>query len=128
MRVTEGTNFDTVRDSIRRSKERMEGLQKQSATLKKLNAPSDDPIGAAKILQMRTEKVNFDQYQMNAKMAETFLSSSDHALGEIADLIVRAKEIAIGQSSGVSSNEETRLGVSEEVTQLYKQAVAVANW
>src|SRR6185295_3158547 len=34
---------------------------------------------------------------------------------------------AIGQSSGASSNDDTRLGVSEEVTQLFKQAVAAGN-
>lgn len=128
MRVTEGTNFDTIRESIRRSKGRMEKLQTQSATLKKVNAPSDDPIGAAKIMEIRTEKVNNDQYLMNAKLAETFLEGSDHALQDLSDILVRAKEIAINQSSGASSNDETRLGVSEEISQLYQQAVATANW
>jgi flagellar hook-associated protein 3 FlgL len=127
IRVTENTNFDTVRESIRRSKGRMEELQGQSATLKKLNRPSDNPVGSAKVLEVRTEKVNNDQFQMNAKMAATFLENSDHALSEISDILVRAKEIAIGQSSGASANEDTRLGVSEEINQLYLQAVATAN-
>lgn len=127
MRVTDNTNFETVRGSIRRSRERMEGLQQQSATLKKLNTPSDDPVGASKILEIRTEKVNNDQFQMNGKLAETFLGNTDHALGELADIVVRAKEIALGQSSGASSNDDTRLGIAEEITQLYQQAVAVAN-
>lgn len=127
MRVTENTNYNTIRESIRRSKERMENLQYQSATLKKLNQPSDDPIGASKILELRTDKVNNDQYQMNAKMAEAFLNNTDHALGDLADLILRAKEIAINQSSAASSSEDTRLGVAEEVTQLFKQSVSIAN-
>jgi flagellar hook-associated protein 3 FlgL len=105
----------------------METLQGQSATLKKLNTPSDDPVGAAKVLEVRTEKVNNDQYQMNAKLAETFLINSDHAIGELADIVARAKEIALGQSSGASSNDDTRLGIAEEVTQLYQQSVSVAN-
>ncbi len=127
MRVTENTNFGAVRDSIRRSKGRMEDLQLKSSTLKKLNTPSDDPIGAAKVLEVRTEKVNNDQYQINAKMAETFLSNTDQALSELGDILMRAKEIAIGQASGASSNEDTRLGVAEEVTQLYNQAVSIGN-
>lgn len=127
MRVTQNTNFNTVRDSIQRSKGRMEKLQSQHATLKKLNTPSDDPVGAAKVLEVRTEKMNSEQYLTNAKLAETFLNNTDHALSELADIIVRAKEIAIGQSSGASSNDATRLGVAEEVTQLYQQAVSAAN-
>jgi len=105
----------------------MEGLQEQSATLKKLNTPSDDPIGAAKILEIRTDKVNNDQFQMNSKMALSTLSNTDQALGDLADIVVRAKEIAIGQASGASANDDTRLGVSEEVSQLYLQAVSTAN-
>ena len=105
----------------------MEGLQRQSSTLKKLNAPSDDPVGAAKILEMRTDKVNNDQYQNNAKLAETFLNNSEQALGELSDIVVRAKEIAIGQASGASANDETRMGVAEEVTNLISQAVSAGN-
>jgi flagellar hook-associated protein 3 FlgL len=127
MRVTENTNYDVVRDSIRRSKDRMENLQRQSATLRKMNAPSDDPIGSAKVMEVRTDKVNNDQFQMNGKLAETFLENSDHALSELSDLVVRAKEIALGQSSGASSNDDTRLGVAEEVSQLFQHAVTAAN-
>src|SRR4051812_19861717 len=127
MRVTENTNYDTVRNTINRTKERMEKLQGQSATLRKLNTPSDDPVGSAKVLEIRTDKLNNDQYTMNAKLAETFLDNSDHALSELSEICMRAKEIAIGQASGASSNDDTRLGVSEEVTQLFKQAVAAGN-
>ena len=126
MRVTENMNYDTVRNTISRQKEKMDNLQTQQST-RKLNTPSDDPVGAAKVLEIRTEKVNNDQYQLNAHLAEAFLNNSDHTLDELADILVRAKEIAIGQASGASSNEDTRLGVAEEVTQMFKQAVAAAN-
>ncbi len=105
----------------------MEDLQHQSATLRKLNQPSDDPVGASKILELRTEKVNGDQFQMNAKLAEAFLNNSDHAISELSELIMRAKEIAISQSSAPSSSEHTRTAVAEEVNQLFKQALAVGN-
>jgi len=127
MRVTENTNYGIVRDSIRRSRERMQDLQLQSSTLKKLNTPSDDPIGAAKILEMRTDKFNNNQFQMNSKMAEGFLDNTDHAISDLTELVLRAKEIALNQSSAASSNEDTRQGVAEEAGQLFKQAVMIAN-
>jgi flagellar hook-associated protein 3 FlgL len=100
MRVTENTNFDIVRGTINRSKEKMDGLQYQASTLKKLNTPSDDPIGSSKVLEMRTDKVNNDTFQYNAKMAESFLHNSDQALTELSEVLARCKEIAINQSSG----------------------------
>jgi flagellar hook-associated protein 3 FlgL len=127
MRVTEGTNFDIVRESIRKSKEKMEGLQHQSTTLKKINQPSDDPIAAAKLLELRTDKVNNEQYVFNGQMAGTFLNNTDIAISDLTEIVLRAKEIALNQSSQASSNDETRMGASEEISQLYANAVSVAN-
>lgn len=127
MRVTENSSFDLIRDASQRSKSKLESLQNQMATLKKVNTPSDDPVGAAKILQVRTDKVNNEQFANNSKIATGFLENSDHALSEISDILVRAKEIAIGQSSGASANRDTRVAIAEEVLQLYQQAISAAN-
>src|SRR5476651_739283 len=127
MRISDNTNFGVVRDSITRSRTRMEDLQGQSATLKKVNRPSDDPVGSAKVLEVRTDKVNNDQFQNNAKLAETFLDNADHALEDLSDIVMRAKELAIGQSSNASSTPESRLGISEEINQLYQRAIGTAN-
>jgi flagellar hook-associated protein 3 FlgL len=127
MRVTDNTSMGVVRDSINRSRSRMEDLQTQTATMKRVNKPSDDPIGAAKVLEVRTDKVNNNQFQDNAKLAEAFLNNTDHALEDLSDIVIRAKEIAVGQSSAASSSPESRLGVAEEVNQLLQRAVATAN-
>jgi flagellar hook-associated protein 3 FlgL len=127
MRVSDNTNFGVVRESLNRSRSRLENLQMQNSTLKKLNKPSDDPVGAGKILEMRTDKVNNDQFQTNAKFAQSFLENTDAALEDLTEVVMRAKEIAIGQSSSASSTKETRLGVAEEVNQLLQRAVATAN-
>lgn len=105
----------------------MENLQLQSSTLRRVNTPSDDPISATKILELRTEKQNNDQFQANSKMAQTFLENTDHCLSDLEELVIRAKEIAIGQSSIVSSSEDTRISVAEEVGQLFQQAISIAN-
>jgi flagellar hook-associated protein 3 FlgL len=127
MRISDNQNYDTVRNNVYRSKERMDNLQNQQATMKKLNTPSDDPVGAAKVLEVRTEKVNNDQYQTNAKMAESYLTNTEQAMTELTEIVNRAKEIALSQSSGASSNAESRLGVAEEVSSLYNQAVSTGN-
>jgi flagellar hook-associated protein 3 FlgL len=127
MRVSDNTNFGTVRETINRTKGRMENLQTQSATLKKLNTPSDDPVGAAKVLEMRTDKVNNEQFLTNGKIAEAQLNNTESAIAELSDICVRAKEIAIQQASGASANDETRLAVAEEITQMYQSAIGTGN-
>lgn len=105
----------------------MEELQNQASTLRKLNRPSDNPVGSSKVLEVRTDKVNNTQFQTNAKMAESFLNNTDHVLEELSEVAMRAKEIAIQQASGASATAETRLGVAEEVQQLLARSIAVAN-
>ena len=127
MRITDGTNYGVIRDSITRSRGRMENLQMETATMKKLNRPSDDPVGSAKVLEVRTDKVNNEQYQVNAKLAQAFLDNTDHALEDITEIVIRAKELAVGQSSNASSSPESRYGIAEEVNQLFLRAVTTAN-
>lgn len=127
MRVSDNTNFGLVRETINRTKGRMEKLQTQSATLKKVNTLSDDPVGSSKILEIRTDKVNNEQFLMNAKLAEAQLNNSESALSELADVVVRAKEIALQQASGASANDDTRLAVAEEITQMYQSSIGTAN-
>ena len=127
MRVSDNTNYGVVRDSIQRSKSRMENLQTQNATLKKVNKPSDDPIGSAKILEVRTDKVNNEQFLSNSKLAENYLNNTDHAMDDLSEIVMRAKEIAINQASGASSTQDTRMAVAEEIKQLYERAIATGN-
>lgn len=127
MRVTENSNYELVKENVRKSREKLENLQTQAATLKKLNHPSEDPVGASKLLKLRTDQVNHTQFQMNSKTAQTFLNSTDHAITELSEIVLRAKEIALSQASEASSNDQTRLAVSEEVNQLLLQAMALAN-
>jgi flagellar hook-associated protein 3 FlgL len=105
----------------------MEGLQTQAATLKKVNRPSDDPSATSQVLRIRSEKANIEQFQLNSRIAENYLMNTDQAISDLSDVVSRAKELAISQSSMASSSDDTRKGVSEEVRQLFQQAVSVAN-
>ncbi len=127
MRITQNQNFETMYNTISRTKARMNDLQGKAATLKKVNAPSDDPVGAAKLLEIRTEKVNTEQFKSNSKLAESLLNNTEQAMSEIGELILRAKEIAVQQSSAGNGSEDTRLGIAEEVRQLYQQGISIAN-
>ena len=127
MRVTEKTNFETVRGAVGRAKSRMESLQIQSSTAKKLNTPSDDPVGAVKILSLRSQRQNDLQFQENLNHARTLLELSDQALGEISELVLRARDLALSQSSSVTANDQSREAVAAELHQLTNQLINVLN-
>ena len=127
MRISDNMNHQAVRDSIHRSKERMDKLQLQSSTLKKLNYPSDDPIGSTQVLTIRTEQLKNDQYEINGRVAQSYLDHTDHALSDLSELLIRTKEIALGQLNSITSNEQTRAAVLEELSALSDEALMIAN-
>jgi flagellar hook-associated protein 3 FlgL len=127
MRVSDNTSAGAVRDALKRTRTRLEDLQIKNATQKRIVTPSDDPVANTKIMDIRTQSTVHGQFDSNANVAKNRLTMTDAALNEVYDLIVRAKEIAINQSSAASANSDSRLGVAQEVSALYKQLVSVAN-
>ncbi len=127
MRVSDNTTRSSVDEALRRTRTRMEELQMKNATQKRMLSGADDPAANTKLMDIRTQKAVNQQFESNAQLAKTRLTMTDTALGEVYDIFLRAKEIAIGQASDASANADSRLGVAQEVNALYKQLVSVSN-
>ncbi|MGZ3695185.1 MAG: flagellar hook-associated protein FlgL, partial [Bdellovibrionota bacterium] len=127
MRVGENTTLNTVRDSINQSRMRMNDLQKENATLKRVNAPHDDPVGNAKLMSIRNEQLDNTEFERNANLAKTFLNYTDSSLEEVTNLLVRAKELALGQASSAANGAESRAMVAEEIKNIQSEISSIAN-
>jgi len=127
MRVTDRMNYDQVHQNMQKNRSDMADLQNQAASQKRLNKPSDDPVGAARVLTTRSEDRGLQQFVKNIHQARSFLDMSDQALGELSELLVRAKELAIQQANDAGSNPETRTVAAVEVGQAFSQAVQIGN-
>src|ERR1700722_12466582 len=109
MRVSNNMNYDQVKGNISRNRSDMADLQNQAATQKRINKPSDDPVGTARTLGLRTEKTGIDQFMKNGDLAKGFMNITESALADVTDLLSRAKELAISQASDASTNAEGRI-------------------
>jgi flagellar hook-associated protein 3 FlgL len=63
----------------------------------------------------------------NISIAKAFLEYSDQSLSELTEILTRAKELAISQSSDASASEQSRRLTASEVDQLHGQALLVGN-
>lgn len=127
MRVGENSTLNTIRDSLNRSRLRLNDLQKQNATMKRVNAPSDDPVGNAKLMTIRNETLDNQQFEKNSNLAKTFLNYTDSSLEEVTNLMVRAKELALGQASSAANGAESRVMVAEEIKNIQQEINAISN-
>ncbi len=127
MRVGENSTLNTVKDTLNRSRLRMNELQKQNSTMKRVNTPSDDPVGNVKLMSIRNESLDNSQFEKNANLAKTFLNYTDTSLEEVTNLLVRAKELALGQASSAANGPESRMMVAEEIRNITSEVSAIAN-
>ena len=125
-RVSEGSTIHAVNYSIAKTKEKLENLQLQGSNLKKVQKPSDDPVGNMEILSIRSKKIDGNQYMRNASVAKAQLTFTENAIEELTELMVKAKELAIGQSSNIF-DPAVRDSVAKEINQLHNQAIGIGN-
>lgn len=127
MRVTDKMGRDQVNRNLQKNRSEMTDLQNQAATQRRVNKPSDDPIAAARVLGARSEDRGTSQFLKNINYARSFLEFSDQSIGETADILVRLKELAIGQANDAGASADTRKVVAEEVGQAFNQIVQIGN-
>ena len=127
MRIADKMNFNQVNQNLQKNRADMADLQNQAATQKRINKPSDDPLASARVLVSRTEQRGNAQFIKNINHAKSFLEFSDQALGELSDILVRAKELAISSSNDASGNADSRLVTAAEVSQIYNQSIQIGN-
>jgi flagellar hook-associated protein 3 FlgL len=125
-RVSEASSFHAIKHAVGKTKSKLEDLQIKGSNLKGIQKPSDNPIGNVELLSIRSQDVDSGQYLRNISYAKTQLTFTENSIEELTDIMSKAKEIAIGQSSNLF-DVEVRKAVAEEVSQLKKQAIAIGN-
>jgi len=127
MRVSDKMNYNQSMAAINKNRTDLMTYQNQAATQKRINKPSDDPLGAARILTSKTEIQGFEQYKRNILSAKESVEVSEQSLSQASELLIRAKELAIDQADDAANGPESRRITAAEVKQIYEQMVNVAN-
>lgn len=125
-RVSENSSTASLKYSLNKTKEKMEDLQLKGSTLKNITKPSDNPVSNVEAMTLTSTTNDNNQFIKNADFALLNLNVTEKSLEELTDIIVKAKEIAIAQSSDFF-NADVRKNVANEIKQLYNQTLAIAN-
>lgn len=125
-RVSENSSSASLKYALNKTKAKVEDLQLKGSTLKQITKPSDNPVSNVEAMALTSSTNDNLQYLKNADFALLNLSVSEKSIEELTDIVVKAKEIAIAQSSDFF-NADVRKNVANEVQQLYNQALAIAN-
>lgn len=126
MRIPNSMILRTVKRNIEHQTEIVHGRQNQIGSGKRINKPSDDPLGAMRTQQMYGGINRLNQYERNHSFSKLWLGETESSVTQAQDLVMRMKELAVYMGSG-QHNAETRDNVSGEVQQMRDHMLALAN-
>jgi flagellar hook-associated protein 3 FlgL len=104
----------------------LSSLQNQLGSGKRINQPSDDPVGAANALQLGHLNADTAQYQRNISSANGRLDLEEQTLSSAGGVLGRVRNLLLEAANG-SQTDETRKDIAAEMVQLRQQLLGLAN-
>lgn len=122
MRITSQMIVDSTLNNIELNQNRVEQLQSQITSGSRISRPSDDPIGAARALNLQDSIAQSQQYQRNIDEATSWLNTTDSSLDAVTQAVQRTRELAIQAANGTLSSTE-RTAIQSEISQLQQHVL-----
>ena len=121
MRISAKIMADHIKANLARQSSALMDTQLKLATGKKINRPSDDPVGIGNVLNYRTTLKTIDQYQENILNAKTRIEFTETVLDQVSGFIQTAKNIA------VDPDVEDRSVYVNQIQDMRDQLISLAN-
>jgi flagellar hook-associated protein 3 FlgL len=100
--------------------------QERISSGKQIQQPSDDPFGTSMALQYSGDLAQNQQYQSNVSDAQGWQSTVDTALGNVNDIVLRARDLVV-QGASDTSGPAARSDIASEIDQLIDSLKTEAN-
>jgi flagellar hook-associated protein 3 FlgL len=126
MRVTPGMMMNSMLHNIQLNQARTEKLQNQITSGSQITKPSDDPIGAARALNLQESLDHSEQYVRNIDQSTSWLNTADSALDAVTQALQRGHELAVQGATDTLSGSD-RQALRSEIEQLQQHVLDLAN-
>lgn len=125
-RVTNKMQFNAINYSLSSIQSQYDSLMEKLASEKRINRPSDDPLGLGRVLDSRLKLSNISQYKDNTAYCTSWITLTESSLDGVNDALTEAKTLAIAQANGTSSANSRQIAASN-VDKIIDQVLSLAN-
>mgnify|MGYP000433182789 FL=1 len=126
MRITTNQIYDQNVRSIMNNQTELSKTQEQLASGKRIIAPSDDPVGAAKVLRLTEEVDELTQFQRNNDLVKGSLEQQEAVLTNITNSINRARTLVVQSGNGILADPDKR-AIGAELEQIKLEVLDLMN-
>jgi flagellar hook-associated protein 3 FlgL len=125
-RISQNLQTNSVIESLRGTQRDLFRVQAQIASGRSFLAPSDDPVRAARVLDLTQSLRRQQQFVSNVQQGDSFLAAADSSMSEISGLLIEASVLASSMVSNLTSEAE-REATAEVVASIRNQLQIVGN-
>lgn len=126
MRITNNMKINMSLANIGSHNERLNDLQQQIASGKRILRPSDDPLGAANSIKLTMKQSSVTHYNNNLVYAKTNLTDTDAAFSDVGSMLERFKELSVRAANSTLTQGDRDL-IANEMQSLIEQIISDAN-
>ena len=126
MRIATSTIYETGTSQLGSLQSKVAKTQQQLATNRRMLTPSDDPIAAARALEVTQSKSVNSQFAVNRENARASLAQVERALSSTTSLIQDVQSVAIRAGNGVLSAAD-RESLAVELSGNLEDLLGIAN-
>src|SRR5579872_1801946 len=125
MRINPNFSPDILADLYTAQSQEQTALQ-QLASGKLINMPSDNPTGAAEMVQNQARQDQTDQFLQNTSSLEGLVQTADSTLSSVVTALNRAVSLGTQGANGTNSRSDMQ-SIAEQVLGIQNQMVQLAN-
>lgn len=126
IRFSTNTIFEQGVFNMQRSQSTLVELQDQISTGRRVRTPADDPVAAARSLEVEQSQAISEQYIRNGDSAQTALGLSENALISVTTLIQDVRTLTVNAGGGALSEKELK-SLAVELRGRYQDLLGRAN-
>lgn len=126
MRVSLNMIYGNYNGNLRRMESDLYDLNNQIATKRRINKPSDDPIGTALSMRYRTTLTKIEQYTSNSNDASSWLNFTDDALYDANQYLQAVREDLVDCDT-TSLTPEASIALANKLEEYKDGLMEVAN-
>lgn len=126
MRISTTQFYEASTSNYQRSYSNILKTSQEISSGVKLNTAADDPVGAARVLQLAQQNSMLTQYASNIGTINTNITNAETALSSIRESMQAARELIVKVNNG-SYTDKDRVSTADELKALQSQILGLMN-
>ncbi|NIF15883.1 flagellar hook-associated protein 3 [Pantoea sp. Cy-639] len=126
MRISTSQFYNSASTDYQRTFASLNKSREESSSGIRVRTAADDPVGAARLLQLEQQQNMLKQYSGNITNVRNALGSSESTLNAIGTILQRVNELAVG-SGNAGFTDADRKANADELSALEEQLFSLMN-